>query len=103
MMTAGRELIAPDLLFHEIGNVCVKKIRRQPEREAELIEMYELAFDLNIQSSAVDHHAAMRLAIEYGLSAYDASYLWLAIELGVDLITLDRRLQQAFETASRRH
>ncbi len=32
------------------------------------------------------------LALESGLSAYDASYLWLALHLDAELITLDGRL-----------
>jgi predicted nucleic acid-binding protein len=35
------------------------------------------------------------LAQEHGLSAYDASYLDLAIELGLPLATLDRDLREA--------
>jgi predicted nucleic acid-binding protein len=30
-----------------------------------------------------------------GLSAYDASYLWLARDLDVELVTLDRQLAKA--------
>ncbi|MFC1661718.1 hypothetical protein ACFL3S_09755 [Gemmatimonadota bacterium] len=31
-------------------------------------------------------------ALELGLSAYDAAYLWLARELNVELVSLDARL-----------
>lgn len=37
----------------------------------------------------------MRLARSYGLSAYDAAYLELAVRLGLPLATLDARLAQA--------
>ena len=36
-----------------------------------------------------------------GLSAYDASYLWLAGFLGADLVTLDARLARAGESVIR--
>ena len=32
-----------------------------------------------------------------GLTTYDASYLWLARDLGVELVTLDRQLAEAAE------
>ena len=37
----------------------------------------------------------VQLAKETGLTAYDASYLWLARTLDADLVTLDRRLAGA--------
>lgn len=36
-----------------------------------------------------------RLALQTGLSGYDASYLWLAITQDAELITLDRELARA--------
>ncbi len=35
------------------------------------------------------------LATETGLTAYDASYLWLARQLGAELVTLDQQLARA--------
>ena len=35
------------------------------------------------------------LALETGLTAYDASYLWLSRRLGADLVTLDKALGNA--------
>ena len=43
----------------------------------------------------IDHLAVLGLAERFDLSAYDASYLWLAHELEVELVTLDRRLVRA--------
>ena len=34
----------------------------------------------------------LALALVWGLSAYDASYLWLAAALKVPLVTFDRQL-----------
>ena len=40
------------------------------------------------------------LAERIGLTAYDASYLWLARRTGAELVTLDRRLAAAAATGS---
>jgi predicted nucleic acid-binding protein len=44
---------------------------------------------------AVDHDKIVELALETGLTAYDASYLWLARHLGAELVTLDKALETA--------
>ena len=41
--------------------------------------------------------AIVQLALETGLSTYDASYLWLARRLGAPLVTFDERLRRAAE------
>ena len=43
----------------------------------------------------MDHAEVVALALETGLTAYDASYLWLARRLGLELVTLDKALQAA--------
>ena len=53
---------------------------------------------LGVEEIAVDHDAVVELAIATGLTAYDASYLWLAHQLGAELITLDRQLARAAVT-----
>lgn len=40
----------------------------------------------------VDQGEALVLAERSGLSAYDASYLWLARRVSAELVTLDRQL-----------
>ena len=46
---------------------------------------------------AVDHRNALVLAEQTGLTAYDASYLWLAEALDAELVTLDRALAAAHQ------
>ena len=43
----------------------------------------------------MDRVAVLDLAERTGLTAYDASYLWLARELKAELVTLDRKLAAA--------
>jgi predicted nucleic acid-binding protein len=91
----GSRLCAPYLLRFEIANVCLKKIRREPDRRMEIIEQHVASLNLPVEEFAVDTREVRSVAEDEKLSAYDASYLWVARRLGVELVTLDQRLQKA--------
>jgi len=91
----GARLAAPALLDFELANVCLTKIRRQPGQREALRAAFRLAHRLKVETVAVDHAAALDLAEATGLTAYDASYLWLARALEAELVTLDRKLAAA--------
>ncbi len=91
----GARLAAPLLLNFELANVCLTKIRRQPSQREALRAAFGLAHRLRVDTVVVDHGATLDLAERTGLSAYDASYLWLTRELGAELVTLDRKLAAA--------
>jgi predicted nucleic acid-binding protein len=83
----GRPLLAPTLLRYEMASVCVKKIGEEPEQAAGLLSALRLMPRMGIRE----------VQRESGLTAYDAAYLWLAREMGAQLVTLDRRLRKAAE------
>jgi predicted nucleic acid-binding protein len=85
-------LHAPHLLLAELANVAVKKMRRG-ESHAE--GALALASEMAIQLHRIDPAAVVALAWRYQLSAYDASYLWLATELKCPLVTFDQKLGEA--------
>jgi predicted nucleic acid-binding protein len=91
----GARLASPALLDYEVANVCLTKMRRQPRQRDALRAALALAHRLGVETVAVDHAAALDLAEATGLTAYDASYLWLARALGAELVTLDRKLAAA--------
>jgi predicted nucleic acid-binding protein len=91
----GARLAAPALLGFELANVCLTKMRRHPAQREALRAAFRLADRLAVETVAVDHGAALDLAEATGLTAYDASYLWLARTLGGELVTLDRKLAAA--------
>lgn len=88
----GARLIAPSLLAFELANVCVVKCKRHPAQREALLAGFQLRDRLGIEEVAVDHDGVAELALETGLTAYDASYLWLARQLGAELVTLDKEL-----------
>ena len=93
---AGRlgdaHLVAPALLGFELANVCLVKSRRDPELRPRLTAAFRLRDRLAVEEVAVDHGGTLELAAATGLTAYDASYLWLARQLGAELVTLDKQL-----------
>jgi predicted nucleic acid-binding protein len=94
-------LVAPALLGFELANVCLIKSRRHPEQQPALAAAFRLRHQLAVEEVAVDHDGALQLAASTGLTAYDASYLWLTRQLEADLVTLDQQLARA-DALSRR-
>lgn len=91
----GARLAAPSLLDFELANVCLIKIQRLPSQREALRAAFRLTHRLRVETVAVDQAATLDLAEARGLTAYDASYLWLTRALGAELVTLDRKLAAA--------
>lgn len=89
---AGARLVAPSLLGFELANVCVAKCKRHPDQRLALLAAFALRSRLGLEEIAVDHAPVLDVALKTGLTAYDASYLWLALQLGAELVTLDKAL-----------
>lgn len=90
---AGRSLYAPFILQSEICNVALKKARHGATvaAAAGLAQWHDFAIEL----LRIDVAATFGIAQRYGLSAYDAGYLWLAAELQCPLATFDDKLAKA--------
>jgi predicted nucleic acid-binding protein len=88
----GTSLVAPALLDFELANVCVTKCKRYPDQREAFLAAFQLSGQMGIGETAVDHGRVIEIALTSGLTAYDASYLWLARQLGADLVTLDEAL-----------
>lgn len=96
-MLSDANLVAPALLDFELANVCLLKLRRRPELRFFLLAAYRLRAKIRVEEVAVDHDQVLELATLTGLTAYDASYLWLSRRLSAELVTLDRQLARAAE------
>ena len=89
----GFSLKAPYLLDVEITSVALKKHRRGgPDIALSGLARYT---SMDIELFAVNALDVFELAKRYQLSAYDASYLWLATELTCPLATFDEKLATA--------
>ena len=92
---------APAIWPFELGNVLAMAERRGRIDAAQLAECVALLRELPV---AIDEESPQRaldevlaLARAEGLTTYDASYLELAMRLGVPLATQDKALRQAAE------
>jgi predicted nucleic acid-binding protein len=91
----GGSLLAPGLIVFEAASACLKKIRAAPSERQALLEAFSLMGELAIALEPVDLREAISLADQTKLTLYDASYLWLALTLDAELITLDVKLARA--------
>ncbi len=92
---AGEELFAPSLVAYELASVARKKVLARPEQREAIAWALEQVLALDVQRIDVDQPAVLELALEAGITTYDAAYLWLARELGASLVTLDTELAAA--------
>lgn len=87
---------SPDLLHLECANILWKQARRGAISDQQARERLRdvLAFDLLIVPAAELAERALDLALQYGVSAYDGSYLALAELLDIPLVTADEALER---------
>ena len=91
----GDDLHAPSLLAYELTNVARKKHELYPDQAEAAIEGLDLGLNLVTHWVDVDYQSVLRIALETGISAYDAAYLWVARNSGLPLVTFDEELQRA--------
>ena len=88
------ELIVPDLLFAEVGNILWKKqLRGEMDAAATQIgARWLLQVPVQVHDSAGLLADALALALQLQHPAYDCFYLALARRVDAPLMTADRRL-----------
>ena len=90
------DLLAPDLLWAELGNAIWKKHRRReldPRTTRRLLRDFARV-PIEYHASERWTEAALELAIRHGITVYDGLYLALATGSGCPLVTADRRLHE---------
>jgi predicted nucleic acid-binding protein len=90
----GETLLAPALIDFELANIALKKARAHPDAGTKIELALQVALTLPIARVAVPGAEALTLAAATGLTAYDASYLWLARSRDAELVTLDAALRR---------
>ena len=104
VLTLIREatVLVPSLWHTEIANVLLLAERRKVATEAQVIDYLNklLALPITTEENVTEHREqVMALAREYQLTAYDATYLALALREDSILATFDRKLADAMQRA----
>lgn len=90
------DAVVPSLWWFEIRNILVVNERRKRIKTTEADTFLQLLSRLRIQVDREPAEAVvLRLARTHRLTVYDASYLELAMRLGLPLATLDDDLSAA--------
>ena len=111
LKTSAQELAFEDsrwisvgLWRYEVGNVFLKLVRRKKESldPSELGEILRDTRVLLIDSvDEVDPGGIWSIAVDSGLTYYDASYVWLAETRGLTLRTRDKEILEKFPHLAR--
>lgn len=99
---SGSGAVVPDLWGYEVVNALLAGERRRRIMPAESARFLTLLRDLPIEVEEMTFSELSDLASlarEYGLSAYDAAYLGVAVRRGIPLATRDCSLREAARTS----
>lgn len=91
------ELLAPDLLLAEVGNILWKYVRRDDlaKNDAQQILADMLQMPIQFRATSELLESALKLAIETDRTVYDCLYVALAVQSKCVLLTADERLVNA--------
>ena len=95
MMVNGLDLFEPTILAYELASIARKKVVADPGRREFITSALESGLGWNVKWMDADHLAVLALAVETGLSTYDASYLHVAKVMDAPLVTFDGKLRRA--------
>jgi predicted nucleic acid-binding protein len=102
LLEGDNQLLAPDLLFPEFGNILWKKTRRSEIRVSEAREILKALEVVPLQIHATQPLIESAFEIAHGLerSVYDSVYLSLAVINECRMITADKKLYGVLKNSS---
>ena len=97
LLDSTHVLLAPELLYAEVGNALWKRVRRRElsGEEASLVLGALHRFTLEVTPTRALVNSALELALQADCTVYDGLYLALAIHDECRLVTADSRLRSA--------
>ena len=98
-LTAGADLIAPGSVHWEIGNALAAMLKRKRITAQQAVAVLRAYDQIPIRFVDLDLPAALEVAAQYGLYAYDAYVIQCAAINHCALISLDKGLLHAAKRA----
>jgi predicted nucleic acid-binding protein len=97
LLGAAHELMAPELIYAEIGSALLKRVRRGEIGESAVIEIFTMAGGLGMDIHPIEPllEPALRISAAHRRSFYDSLYLALALGQDARLVTADRPFHDA--------
>jgi predicted nucleic acid-binding protein len=92
-LTQGHSLIAPEVLPFEIGNALTAMMKRGSLKADEIILAWNTVQKIPVDLRRSDIKAALNIATQHNIYAYDAYFLECALNLHSPLLTLDQRMK----------
>ena len=98
--TSGCTVVSPEVLPYEIANgmKALRKKGRLTEKEA--LRAFDISQRIPVKLVPVNIHDAMRIAVKFGIYAYDAFYLQCCLERKLPLVSLDNRMCEVAKSLS---
>jgi predicted nucleic acid-binding protein len=90
--TAGRGIVAPEILPYEVGNALVVVRKKGRLTHCEVLQALASAQQIAVTLLPVTIPSAVKLAMQFRVYAYDAYYLQCCIENRLPLLSLDVRM-----------
>jgi predicted nucleic acid-binding protein len=97
--TRGADLIAPPSVHWEVGNALAAMLKRNRINREQVRIVLNAYEEIPIRFVEIDLSAAMEVAADHNLHAYDAYILMCARENRCSLISLDKGLLRAARRA----
>lgn len=92
-LTAGHDLIAPEVLPFELGNALSSLYRRKRLNAADVLRIWDFLMDIPVELKPIEVRSALDIVIDSRIYAYDAYFIECAKHWRCPLLTLDRKLE----------
>jgi predicted nucleic acid-binding protein len=93
-LTAGHELVAPQVLPFEIGNALIAMMRKGALESHEVLAAWDAVRAIAVDLRSIDLRSALNLAVRFGTYAYDAYFLECALSLRAPILTLNKKMKR---------
>jgi predicted nucleic acid-binding protein len=92
--TANCILMAPGVLPYEIGNALSAMVKRKVVAGEQAPHIWDAVQKIPVELVRVNGRAALMLAVQFKLYAYDAYFLQCALDQRCPLLSLDKQVKR---------